>query len=91
MAVIYENTLLQKSIGLGALELARKRGLQVVLEESYAKGADFREILRKVTAANADVLAAASYETAVVTWLLKELDISLQMFGGTVEVAFPKF
>jgi branched-chain amino acid transport system substrate-binding protein len=91
VAVIYEDTLLQKSIGLGALKLARKRGLRVVLEESYAKGADFREILGKVKAANPEVLAAASYETVMVTRLLKELGINPQMFGGTVEVAFPRF
>jgi branched-chain amino acid transport system substrate-binding protein len=91
VAVIYEDTLLQKSIGLGALELARKRGLQVVLEESYAKGADFRGILGKVKAANPEVLAAASYEAVTVTRLLKELGINPQMFGGTVEVAFPRF
>jgi branched-chain amino acid transport system substrate-binding protein len=91
VAVIYEDTLLQKSIGLGALELARKRGLQVVLEESYPKGADFRGILGKVKAANPEVLAAASYETVTVTRLLKELGINPRMFGGTVEVAFPRF
>jgi len=91
VAVIYENTLLQKSIGLGALELARKRGLRVVLEESYAKGADFRRILSKVKAADPEVLAAASYEAATVTRLLKELGINPQMFGGTVQVAFPQF
>ena len=91
VAVIYEDTLLQKSIGMGALELAKKRGLQVVLEVSYPKGADFREILGKVKAANPEVLAAASYETVTVTRLLKELGINPQMFGGTVEVVFPRF
>jgi branched-chain amino acid transport system substrate-binding protein len=91
VAVIYEETLLQKSIGLGALELARKRGLQVVLDESYPKAPDFRGILRRVKAANPDVLAAASYEAATVTRLLKELDVNPRMFGGTVEVAFPAF
>ena len=50
VAVIYEDTLLQKSIGLGALALARKRGLQVVLEESYPRGTDVRGILQRVKA-----------------------------------------
>ena len=62
-----------------------------MLEESYAKGADFRGILGKVRAANPEVLAAASYEAATVTRLLKELGINPQMFGGTVEVAFLRF
>jgi branched-chain amino acid transport system substrate-binding protein len=91
VAVIHEETLLQKSIGLGALELARKLGLRVVLDESYPKEPDFRAILRRVKAANPDVLAAASYEAVTVTRLLKELDINPKMFGGTVEVAFPGF
>jgi branched-chain amino acid transport system substrate-binding protein len=92
VAVIYEDTLLQRSIGQGALEVARKRGLRVVLEESYPKGTpDFRAILGRVKAANPDVLAAASYEAVTVTRLVKELAINPQMFGGTVEVAFPAF
>jgi branched-chain amino acid transport system substrate-binding protein len=92
VAVIYEDTLLQKAIGLGALDLARKRGLLVVFEESYPKGtSDFGEILRKVKATNPDVLAAAAYEAVTITRLLKQLGINPRMFGGTVEVAFPRF
>lgn len=91
VALIYEDTLLQRSIGLGAVELARKRGMRVVLEESYPKHPDFRAILSRVKVANPDVLAAAAYESVTVTRLLKELDINPQMFGGTVEVAFPNF
>jgi branched-chain amino acid transport system substrate-binding protein len=92
VAVLYEDTLLQKSIGSGALELAKKRSLQIVLEESYPRGTtDFGGILGKVKAVNPDVLAAASYEAVTITRLLKELGINPHMFGGTVEVAFPRF
>jgi len=38
VAVIHEDTLLQRTIAEGTLELARKRGLQVVLAESYPRG-----------------------------------------------------
>jgi len=92
VAVIYEDTLLQKPIAQGALELAKKRGLQVVLAESYPKGTtDFGGILRKVKTANPDVLAAATYDSVVITRHLKELGINPKMFGATVGVAFPKF
>ena len=92
VAVVYEDTLLQKSIALGALELVKKRGLQVVLAESYPRGTtDFGGILRKVKTANPDVLAAATYDAVAVTRLLKELDINPKMFGATVGVAIPTF
>jgi branched-chain amino acid transport system substrate-binding protein len=56
VAVIHEDTLLQQSIAQGALELAKKRGLQVVLAESYSQGkTDFGGILGRVKTANPDV------------------------------------
>ena len=92
VAVIHEDTLLQKTIAQGALELAKKRGLQVVLAESYPKGTtDFGGILGKVKTAKPDVLAAATYDAVAITRLLKELGINPKMFGGTVGVALPKF
>ncbi|MGH7332627.1 MAG: amino acid ABC transporter substrate-binding protein [Candidatus Rokuibacteriota bacterium] len=92
VAVIYEDTLLQKTIAQGALELAKKRGLQIVVAESYPKGTtDFGGILRRVKIASPDVLAAATYEVVVITRLLKELGINPKMFGATVGVALPKF
>jgi branched-chain amino acid transport system substrate-binding protein len=92
VAVIYEDTLLQKPIAQGALELAKKRGLRVVLAESYPRGtSDFRGILGRVKSASPEVLAAATYDVVVITRLLKELDINAKMFGATVGVAFPTF
>jgi branched-chain amino acid transport system substrate-binding protein len=92
VAVIYEDTLLQKTIAQGALELAKKRGLQVVLAESYPKGtSDFGGILGRVKTANPDVLAAATYDSVVITRLLKQLGVNPKVFGATVGVALPKF
>jgi len=92
VAIIHEDTLLQKTIAQGALELAKKRGLQIVVAESYPKGTtDFGGILRRVKTASPDVLAAATYDVAVITRLLKELGINPKMFGATVGVALPKF
>jgi branched-chain amino acid transport system substrate-binding protein len=92
LAVIHEDTLLQKSIAQGAMELARKRGLQVVLAEAYPKGTtDFGGILGKVKAASPEVLAAAAYDVVVITRLLKKLGINPKMFAATVEVALPEY
>jgi len=92
VAVIHEDTLLQKTIAHGALELAKKRGLQVVLAESYPKGTtDFGGIFGRVKTANPDVLAAATYDAVAITRLLKALGINPKMFGATVGVALPEF
>ena len=92
VAVIYEDTLLQKTIALGVLELAKKRGLKIVLVEAYPKGAtDFGGILERVMAASPEVLAAAAYDVVVITRLLKKLGINPKMFGSTVEVALPEY
>jgi branched-chain amino acid transport system substrate-binding protein len=92
VAVIHEDTLLQKSIAQGTLELAKKRGLQVVLAESYPKGTtDFGGIFGRVKTANPDVLAAATYDAVAITRHLKALGINPKMFGMTVAAALPQF
>jgi branched-chain amino acid transport system substrate-binding protein len=92
VAVIHEETLLQKSIAQGVLELAKKRGLRIVLAEGYPKGtSDFGGILERVKEASPDVLAAAAYDVVVITGLLKKLGINPKMFGATVEVALPEY
>jgi branched-chain amino acid transport system substrate-binding protein len=92
VAVIHEDTLLQKTIAEGTLALAKKRGLQVVLAESYPKGKnDFGGILGRVKTANPDVLAAATYDAVAITRHLKALGINPKMFGATVGVALPQF
>jgi len=92
VAVIHEDTLLQRTIAQGVLELAKKRGLQIALAEAYPKGTtDFGGILGRVKAASPDVLAAAAYDVVVITRLLKKLGINPKMFGSTVEVALPEY
>lgn len=94
IAVIYEDTIFPKAIAQGAADLARKRGLQVALLESYGKGnTDFKAILGKVRAANPDALAAATYfnDAVAIARQLKELDVNPRMFGVTVGGDLPKF
>ena len=77
VALTHEDTLATKAMAQGAIELAKKRGLSVVLVEAYPKGTtDFSAILTKVRAANPDVLAAATYfdDAVAMTRQLKELE-----------------
>ena len=94
IAVLSEDTLFPKATAQGTIELAKKRGLQVVLVESYPKGAtDFTALLRKVAAANPDVVAAGTYfdDAVALTRGLKSLDINPKLFGVTVGGDLPKF
>ncbi len=94
VALTHEDTLAPKAMAQGTLELAKKRGLSVVLAEAYPKGTtDFSTILTKVRAANPDVLAAATYfdDAVALTRQLKESNVNPRMFGVTVGGDLPKF
>jgi branched-chain amino acid transport system substrate-binding protein len=78
----------------GAIELAKKKGLQVVFAGAYPeRTTDFSAILTKVRAAKPDVLAGATrFEDAVaVTRQIKQLDLNPKMYAVTVGSALPKF
>jgi branched-chain amino acid transport system substrate-binding protein len=94
LAVINEDTLFPKAVRQGTIELAKKRGLQVVLTLAYPEGTtDFTTLLNKVRAANADVLAAATYfdDAVAITRQMKELEVNPRMFAATAGVDLPKF
>ena len=94
VALIYEDTLFPKAFAQGGLELAKKRGLSVVLVEAYPPGTtDFSAILTKVRAANPDVLAAGTYfeDAVAITRQLRELNVNPKMFAVTVGGDFPQF
>jgi branched-chain amino acid transport system substrate-binding protein len=94
VAVIGENTLFAKAAAQGTVELAKKKGLEVVLVEAYPKGInDFAAILNRVRAANPDVLAAATYfdDAVAITRQQKKLDLNPKMFAVTVGAALLKF
>ena len=62
VAIINEDTVFPKAVAQGAMELAKKKGLQPVFTEAYPQGnTDFSAILRRLVALNPDVLAAATY------------------------------
>jgi len=94
VAVINEDTLFSKAAASGAVELAKKHGLQVVFQEAYPKGnTDFSALLTKLRAANPDVIAAATYfdDAVALTRQMHELNVNPKMFGVTVGGDLPEF
>jgi branched-chain amino acid transport system substrate-binding protein len=94
VAVVNEDTLFSKAAAAGAVELAKKKGMQVVYTEAYPKGnTDFSALLTKVKAANPDVIAAATYfdDAVALTRQMKELNVNPKMYGVTVGGDLPEF
>ena len=94
VAFINEDTLFPKASIKGAVEQARKRGLEVVFQEAYPKGhTDFSALLLKIKAARPDVLGAATYfdDVVAITRQMKELDVNVKMFGSTVGGDLPEY
>jgi len=94
IAIIHEDTLFPKAITTGGLALAKKRGLRVVAVEGYPrKTTDFSALVARVKAANADVVAAATYfdDSVAITRELKASNLNPTMFGATVGADLPKF
>src|SRR2546426_3370219 len=94
VAVVNEDTLFSKAAASGAVELARKKGMQVVFTEAYPKGnTDFSALLTKIKAANPDVIAAATYfdDAVALTRQMKELNVNPKMYGVTVGGDLPEF
>jgi branched-chain amino acid transport system substrate-binding protein len=94
IAVVNEDTLFSKAAAAGAVELAKKKGMQVVFTEAYPKGnTDFSALLTKVKAGNPDVIAAATYfdDAVALTRQMKELNVNPKMYGVTVGGDLPEF
>jgi branched-chain amino acid transport system substrate-binding protein len=94
IAVVNEDTLFPKAAAAGTIELAKKRGLQVVFQEAYPKGnTDFSALLTKLKAANPDVLAAATYfdDAVALTRQMRELNVNPKALGVTVGGDIPEF
>jgi len=94
VAVVNEDTLFSKAAASGAVELAKKKGLQVLFTEAYPKGnTDFSALLTKIKAINADVIAAATYfdDAVALTRQMKDLNVNPKMYGVTVGGDLPEF
>ena len=94
IALINEDSLFPHAVVKGALELARKRGLQVVFAEAYPKGTtDFSAILTRVRATTPDAFGPVSFfeDAVAITRQTKELNVNPKMYASTVGAAQPKF
>jgi branched-chain amino acid transport system substrate-binding protein len=94
IAIVNEDTLFSKAAASGAVELAKKRNMQIVFQEAYPKGnTDFSAMLTKIKAANPDVIAAATYfdDAVALTRQMKELNVNPKMYGVTVGGDLPEF
>jgi len=86
--------LARSAIAKGALEIAKKRGLDVVVHEMYPIGTtDFSAILAKVKAASPDalVVGAPPADSIVITRQMRELDVNVRLYGATPGAAYPDF
>ena len=91
IAVISVDTLPAKAVAKGALELAKKEGLELILHETYPPGTtDFSAILDKVKAATPDLLVVnyVPAEVIAMTRQMKELDINVKMLSATPGASF---
>ncbi len=85
VAVIEEDQLFPRAAGSGAAELARERGMEVVLHESYPSGTeDFSELLARVEEGEVQALAMAASaldDFIAVVRQMEEAGVDVVMFG----------
>jgi len=94
IAIINADTLPAKAVAKGAFDLAKKKGLQVVLHETYSPGTtEFGAILTKVKETKPDVLVVnyVPAEVIAITRQMKELDVNVAMLSATPGGAFADY
>ena len=79
IAFIYESTDFGSSVATLGKEYAAKKGLKVVGEEAYQKGAaDYRSTLTKLRAANPDLVFMVSYVADAVLLMRQSREVGLK-------------
>ena len=94
IAIIGEDSLFPRQVGIGARRWADQLGMQVVLQENYPqKQTDFTALLQKIKASGAEAIVSNSYFADSVAQLrqLRELNLNFKMFSGTVGPGLPNF
>ena len=94
IAIVGEDSLFPRQSAEGAVDWAKKLGLKVVLNENYPrKQTDFTALLQKIKARRAEAIISNSYfaDAAAQIRQLRELNINLKIFAGTVGPGLPKF
>jgi branched-chain amino acid transport system substrate-binding protein len=85
IAFVYESTDFGTSVSAAGKELAAKKGLRVVADEAYQKGApDYRSTLSKIKAQSPDLVFLVSYVADAILLMRqsRELGLSPQAFLG---------
>jgi branched-chain amino acid transport system substrate-binding protein len=91
IALINADTLPAKAVAKGALELAKRQGMEVVFHETYPPGTtDFSAILSRVKAAKPDLLVInyIPAEVIAMTRQMKQLDVNVKMLSATPGAGF---
>ena len=94
IAIIGEGSLFPRQTTEGALEWAKKLGLEVVVVQSYHRDQkDFTAVLKKIEASGAEATFSNSYFADSVAQLrqMRELDINVGIFAATIGPALPQF
>ncbi|MBI4254669.1 MAG: amino acid ABC transporter substrate-binding protein [Candidatus Rokubacteria bacterium] len=94
IAIIGQDSLFPRQAGKGAKDWAKKLAIDVVLEENYPpKQTDFTALLHKIKAAGAEAIFSNSYfaDAAAQIRQLRELNLNVKLFSGTVGPGLPKF
>ena len=91
VAILQQDALFPKAAGTGAADLAKEKGMDLVLHETYPTGTDdFSEFLSKVKENDVSVLGMAASplgDFITVVRQMKELDVNVKMFGTSGAVA----
>jgi len=94
IAVIHQDSVFPKATAQGAIKFAEKKGLKVLLVETYAKGtSDFGPLLARIRKLNPDVIAGATYfiDAVALSRAMRKVDVNPKMFGVTSGGDLPKF
>ena len=94
IAIISLADLDQRAFLLGALESARKLGLEIVFQERYRKEqTDFATLLRKIEASGAEAIFSNGiyHDTVGQIRQLRKLGINVKMFAAPIGAGIPKF
>lgn len=95
MAILYESSGFGTSGAEAMAKDAAKAGIKVLLKEKYEAGSvDFKPLLSKVKAAQADIIYMVSYvmDASLLMKQIKELRVDAKLFaGGAAGFAIPEF
>jgi branched-chain amino acid transport system substrate-binding protein len=79
IAFIYESTDFGTSVSTAGKAIAAKRGLEVVADEAYQKGApDYRSTLTKIKAQNPDLVFMVSYVADAILLMRQSREVGLK-------------